>query len=207
MTVGPRLPRVSIVATLAAGSAVLAATLAVAAGSWPFYGLGTLGAAIGFGGSLLSGPVPWRDPARSHSRGADLAIGAAVGVAAFAGFAAAKLVVDRIAALDHAVASVLERADTGRFALVLFVALANAVGEEAFFRGALYDALPVRHRSLAAVALYVGVTAATLNISLVTAAVVMGALFTGVRARSGGVLVPAVTHVVWSVCMLTLLPR
>ena len=66
------------------------------------------------------------------------------GVAAFGAFYAAALVVRRIPLLDEAITSVLSYATRGTGPLVLTTALANAVAEEVFFRGALYAALAER---------------------------------------------------------------
>ena len=89
-------------------------------------------------------------------------------------------------------------------------ALVNGVAEELFFRGLVMDAT-MRFGSLAAVsistALYVGVTAVGGNNALTAAALVMGALFAIERVVARGLLVPIVTHLVWSTLMIIALPR
>ena len=64
----------------------------------------------------------------------------------------------------------------GRLALVLAVALVNGLGEELFFRGALFDALGSRNPVASSPVIYVAVTATTGNIALVVAAGVDGNL-------------------------------
>ena len=60
---------------------------------------------------------------------------------------------------------------------MLAIALVNGVGEELFFRGALYAALPPRSAVFGTTIVYVCVTAVTFNVALVIAALVMGTIF------------------------------
>jgi membrane protease YdiL (CAAX protease family) len=89
---------------------------------------------------------------------------------------------------------------------VLLTTYANAVGEELFFRGALYAALPPGHAAVTSTAVYALATTATRNPSLVLAAGVMGALFTLQRRASGGLQAPLITHLTWSTLMVRYLP-
>ncbi|MDN5860797.1 MAG: hypothetical protein L0H84_19510, partial [Pseudonocardia sp.] len=75
-----------------------------------------------------------------------------------------------------------------------------------YFRGAVYAAAAGRRPVLAATSAYVLATLATRNPALVFASGLMGTLFAAQRAATGGVAAPAITHVVWSVLMLRLLP-
>ena len=54
---------------------------------------------------------------------------------------------------------------------------------------------------------YVLVTAFTLNVALVVAAIVMGTIFAFQRRATRSVLAPVVTHLTWSTLMLLALPR
>jgi len=90
---------------------------------------------------------------------------------------------------------------------VLALALANAVAEELFFRGALLDAIDTRHAALWATMAYVIVTAPSGNVALVAAAAVMGSLFMAERLSSGGVLASIVTHATWSTLVLLAFPH
>ena len=82
----------------------------------------------------------------------------------------------------------------------------NGLGEEVFFRGALYGALGERHPVAASTAVYTLATVPTRNPALVLAAGVMGTLFGLQRRASGGLQAPALTHLTWSTLMLRYLP-
>lgn len=192
---------------LAAGTALLGATLAVPAGSALFFGLGLLAAAAWIAGALLSGPVPWRH-ADGRSPGlVGIATPLLLGVGLFGAFVAVKLIADRMPMLSDSVASVLERADAGSRALVLVVALVNAVGEEMFFRGALHSAFDDRHPTASTTLIYTVVTITTLEPGLIAAALVVGLVFSAQRRITGSVLAPILTHVTWSTLVLFFLPR
>ena len=196
--------RVVVVATLGVGAALLAATLAAPPGSVLFSVLGILVAATWVLGGVLSGPLHL-----GRRRGGRRAVVTplVLGVVLFVAFSVATLVAQRLPLVAGAVDRVLAKADGGPRAVVLVVALANGVGEEVFFRGAVHAALG-RHRPvLWATAVYVLVTVATLNVALVLAAVVMGAVFAAERQATGGILAPLVTHLTWSTLVLFLLPR
>jgi len=187
------------------GTALLAATLRVSPGSTGFTVLGVLVAATWTVGALASGPIPLQ-PDR------DLAWRAfvgpfAVGVAAFGAFVAVYLVARNLPLVGPALDGVLDTADAGPTAIVLFVALVNGAGEELFFRGALHAALEPHRPAIATTIVYVVVTAATGNVALVIAAAVMGTLFSLERLFTRGVLAPVVTHLTWSTLMILALPR
>ena len=90
---------------------------------------------------------------------------------------------------------------------MLAIALVNGVGEELFFRGALYAALPPRSAIFGTTVVYVCVTVVTFNVALVIAALVMGAIFGVQRRATRSVLAPMVTHLTWSTLMLLALPH
>jgi hypothetical protein len=199
--------RLVVAATLAVGAALLAATVATPQGSMAFYALALLVAATWLAGSLASGPLHLgRRGGRTDER-RQLLAPALVGIAAFAGFAAASLIAKRLPWLSGPLDSVLERADAGSIALVVVVALVNGAAEEVFFRGALFSALGSRRAAPGSTIGYALVTAATLNAALVIAAVVMGAVLCAERRSTHGVLAPIVTHLVWSTLILLALPR
>jgi membrane protease YdiL (CAAX protease family) len=101
----------------------------------------------------------------------------------------------------------LARADKGPVVVVLAVALVNGLGEEMFFRGALFGALEDHRPVLSSTVIYVAVTVATGNIALVAAAAVMGAIFALQRAHTGSIVASTVTHLGWATLMLLALPR
>jgi len=198
--------RLVVAGTLVAGAVVLGATLAAPRGSLAFTLLGVLLAAIWVTGSAAAGPLhvgPSTDRTESTR---SLLAAIVVGGLAFVAFLGASLVAHRLPGLDGAVDSVLATADAGPPAVVLAIAVVNAVAEERFFRGALPVAVVGNHRAAIATALYVLVTAATLNIALVVAAAAMGTVFMLERLATGGILAPTLTHVTWSTLMLLALP-
>ncbi len=195
-----------LLGALALGSALLAATVRVQSDSAAFTILALLLAATWVIGAFASGPITARP-------GSDLRLPSAVlgavliGVLAFLLFVVAAAIARHLPFADDAVDSVLETKDEGRGWLVLVVALVNAVAEELFFRGALYTALRDRRPLITATLVYVAVTAATGNVALVVAAVVMGSILTLERAATRGVIVPIITHMTWSTLMLLALPH
>jgi uncharacterized protein len=164
-------------------------------------------AAIWVAGSAAAGPLHLgRSTDRTESRHSWLAA-IVLGGLAFVAFLGASLVARHVPGLDGAVDSVLATADAGPTALVLAIAVVNAVAEERFFRGALPVALVGGHRAVVATAVYVLVTVATLNVALVVAAAVMGTVFMLERLATRGILAPTLTHVTWSTLMLLAIPR
>lgn len=199
-----------------AGASLLAVTLQLHRGSTWFAVLGVLTAVVWVGGALWSGPIPLRSAQPRPAQG--LVPAALIGVAAFAGFAAASEAARHLPVLSGALSSVLGKADATPLGLVLLVTLANGLGEEVFFRGAIHAlvasgrfttsaASASKAAGLVTAVLYVLVTLATGNAALVVAAVIMGAVFGLERMASGGVLAPIVTHLTWSALMVLALPR
>jgi membrane protease YdiL (CAAX protease family) len=193
-------------ATLVVGTGLLATTLRVRPTSGWFSALGFLAAAAWILGGLLSGPLPLR-PERPAAWRTVALPAVALGVIAFLGFLAADLVGQQLAWISGALTSILGKAHAGPWALVLAVALVNGVAEEIFFRGALLAALEPRRPAVTATVIYVAVTAATGNLALVVAAVVMGTIFTLERLSTRSLLAPIATHLSWSTLTLLLLPR
>jgi uncharacterized protein len=88
----------------------------------------------------------------------------------------------------------------------MLTALANGLGEEVFFRGALFAAIGGRHPVLASTAIYTLAATATRNPALMLASATMGALFGLQRRATGGIQAPVLTHLTWSTLMLRFLP-
>jgi membrane protease YdiL (CAAX protease family) len=194
-----------VAVTLLVGGTLLGISLATEPGERRFYPLLLALAAVWIVGALASGPVPFRagiGRVRWGECGRPIAIGLAVGAA----FLVGGLVIHEIDPLRDYATDVFDHARRGNTALVWLLALANGVGEEMFFRGALYAAA-ARHRPLlVSTVVYVAVTAGTGNPLLVLAAVLMGAIFAAQRAVTGGVLAPMLTHLTWSLVVLAALP-
>ena len=196
--------RAVVALTLAVGCALLGVSLATAPGDTVFYPLLLAVALVWTVGGLASGPVPFRPRPDSSSNAWVRPV--AVGLLAAGLFLAGALVIHEIEPLREYAADVLDHARRGNAVLVGLLTLANGFGEEIFFRGALFAAVGPRRRLLVTTAVYVAATAVSGNPLLVFAAVLMGSLFGWQRQRSGGVLDPLLTHLTWSLVMLTALP-
>lgn len=196
-----------VAATSVVGAGLLGASLSTRPGSREFYlSTATVAGAWAVGG-LASGPLHlgWIET-RDATLRRPVLTPVATGVGVFGLFYGAALVARRVPVLDAAIADVLLFADEGDDGLVLLTTLANGLGEEVFFRGALYAALRDRHPVVSSTAVYTLATTTTRNPALVLAAAVMGGLFALQRRASGGIQAPAITHVVWSALMLRHLP-
>jgi len=200
--------RRKVVATTSlAGAGLLGVSLSTKPDSVPFYAL-TLGvAATWSGGGLASGPLHlgWLED-RDHDLRRPVVTPIATGVAAFGVFYAGALVARRIPILAEAISSILEFAEQGKMPLVLLTTYANGLGEEIFFRGALYSALPSHQAAVASTGIYALATSTTRNPSLVLAALVMGSIFAAQRRATGGLEAPVLTHLTWSTLMVRYLP-
>lgn len=199
--------RVVVAVTLVVGSVVLGLTLRIEPGDESFY-LGALAlAAVWVVGALAAGRlhVGW-----AHTRDAGLARPVvqpvALALLAVAIFVVGALVVGRVPWVAARIDDVLDHARYGSLGPIWVVTVVTGVGEELFFRGALYAAVERWHPIAVTTVVYVAATAATGNFALALAALVLG-LITGAQRRvTGGVLAPTITHVVWSSAMLLLLP-
>lgn len=204
--VGARRRRV-VAATSLAGAGLLGASLSTRPGSKQFYLSTGAVAAVWTLGGIVSGPLHlgWIE-SRDASRRRPVVTPVLTGVGAFGLFYGAALVARRIPVLDDAISRVLVFADEGDDRLVLLTTLANGIGEEVFFRGALYAALGDAHPVVSTTAVYALATTTTRNPALVLAAGVMGTLFSLQRRASGGLQAPLLTHLTWSTLMVRHLP-
>jgi membrane protease YdiL (CAAX protease family) len=115
------------------------------------------------------------------------------------------LVAAEIPALREPASELLAHADADAVAVVV-LALLNAVAEELFFRGALYDAVPASTAVATTAAVYAVTTLGSDVVLLTVAAVVLGVVTALLRRSTGGVLAPIAAHVTWSTGMLLVLP-
>ena len=196
-----------VVVSSVLGAGVLGVSMSTTPGSTRFYVLTLTAAGTWTVGGLLSGPLHlgWIE-GRDRRLRRPFLTPIATGVAAFGFFYAAALVARRIPPLDAAITHVLAFAEQGSGPLVLLTTCANGVGEEIFFRGALYAALPHHQAVAASAAVYTLATVATRNPSLVLAAGVMGVLLGLQRRASAGLQAPLLTHLTWSTLMVRYLP-
>lgn len=191
------------------GAVVLGFLLRLVPGSTAFY-VTSLGVAlVWFAGAFASGPLHLgripigTDPAGPTKRPitAPLAIGAALALF----FVAGGLVVAQVPWLSDQVAKVISYADAGSLPILIVITATNGIAEELFFRGALYAAI-TRYPILWSTLAYVIATAATGNIMLAFAAILLGLVVGLQRRASGGILAPIITHLTWSLSMLVTLP-
>lgn len=196
-----------VIGTSFVGASVLGLSLATRPNSASFYVLTMTAAGTWTVGGMWSGPLHlgWIEGRDQHLRRPWITP-VATGAGAFAFFYACALVARRIPFLDRAVRKVLQFAEQGNLPLVLLTTYANGVGEEIFFRGALYAALPHRYAVITSTGVYALATVTTRNPSLVLAATVMGSLFALQRRASGGLQAPVLTHLTWSTLMVRYLP-
>jgi membrane protease YdiL (CAAX protease family) len=196
-----------VAATSLLGATVLGLSLSTQPGSRRFYVLTLSTAATWIAGGLASGPLHlgW-----IQTRDLDLRrpvlTPLATGAGAFGFFYLCALAVRRVPTLDRAVGRVLDFAGHGNGPLVLLTTYANGVGEEVFFRGALYATLTPERAVATSTAVYALATTTTRNPALVLAAGVMGALLGMQRRASGGIQAPLITHLTWSTLMVRYLP-
>jgi CAAX protease family protein len=190
------------------GALVLAVALrGTASGSVEFYGATLLLALVWTVGAFASGPI------HLGRVGVDEELAARpilqpilIGLGLAAAFVGGAFVVRLVPPLADQVRNVLELAGEGPAGVpLLVVTVLNGIAEELFFRGGLYAAIRRRQVPITAIA-YAIATAATGNVMLAFAALVLGVVVGLERRASGGILAPVLTHLVWSVTMLYALP-
>jgi membrane protease YdiL (CAAX protease family) len=200
------------------GALVLAFALGrTATGSAQFYGATLLLALVWTIGAFASGPIHLGRVGLDETVAArpilqPILVGLGLSLVFVAGAFIVRVLppldLGPVGALDlaHQVRKVLGYAGEGSNALLLLlVTVLNGIAEELFFRGALYAAIRRRQVPITAVA-YAVATAATGNVMLAFAALVLGVVVGLERRASGGILAPVLTHLVWSVAMLYALP-
>ncbi|ROR52956.1 hypothetical protein EDD41_0075 [Luteococcus japonicus] len=205
---GPLRRRVVCLVTVVAGALLLRASLSVAPGDRLFYPATASLALLWLVGARLSGPVV---PGHAHSSRGGRASHAVVQSLVWGGlllviFLAGALVVSQVPWLSVPVQDLLDHARRGSLPIVALLTALNGLGEEYFFRGALFQALPRHRQVLVSTVLYSVVTAFSGIPLLVLAAAMLGAVVGLQRRATGGFLAPTITHLVWSLGMLFLLP-
>lgn len=199
--------RVVSALTLVVGAVLLAVTLRIPPGDESFYVGGLALAGVWAVGGLAAGRlhVGW---AHTHESGLARPVVQPVALALLAVgvFVAGAVVVGAVPWLADRVDAVLDHARYGSLPIVWLITVVTGVGEELFFRGALFAAVGSRHALAVTTVVYTLVTAATGNVMLTFAALLLGLLTGAQRRVTGGVLAPVITHVIWSSSMLVLLP-
>lgn len=160
-------------------------------------------------GGLLSGPVQV-GASRTRDGGED---GRAVlqalvlGVLLVGAFLAGAFLIAGFPVLREPVEALLAHTRLGSLPVVAALAVLVGVAEELYFRGGLYAAVGGRAAVPLTAAIYLVITVPSGVPLLVFAAAVLGVVLGLQRRITGGVLAPIVTHVVWSLGMLFLLPN
>jgi len=198
--------RIVVVTALVAGAVLLGFSLSIRPGDSTFYALTGAVAVVWTVGGLASGPlhlgyIPFRGGPRRP-----VLTPLVTGLVAAGVFVAGALAVRELQPLGDDVENVLAHAQQGSTALIVVVTLANAIGEEIFFRGALFAAIDRRYPVVISTIVYAIATLATANPMLVFAALTLGPVFGLQRRASGGILAPMITHATWSMIMLFALP-
>jgi membrane protease YdiL (CAAX protease family) len=195
--------RVLVAAVLVLGAVLLSIALNTPHGSNMFFVL-TLALPLVWGlGSWATGPLHLGRRAGRRALFGPVVVAVGLWLVFVAGDQLFRLV----PFLADQVAEILRRADDGPLWLAYVVALSNAVGEEAFYRGALYSACGRHNPVLWSTVVNVAVTAASGNLALCVAAAFTGTVFGLERRATRGFLAPMITHLAWSALMLAALPR
>lgn len=193
------------VIVLILGAILLHLSLTSEPGRGGFYPASVALAVTWAGGAFLAGGVPL---ARStYAERFSARAGVALGVALVLVFSVGGLVVGAIPAINDTIHDVLVYSTRGSFLAVLIIAVGTGACEELFFRGALFTALAGHHPVVSTTVIYALVTCATGNPMLVFAAALLGALTARQREITGGVLAPILTHGIWSLGMILILPH
>lgn len=158
-------------------------------------------------GAFASGPLHLGGARWRGRNQRPVVSGTTIGLLLGGVFIAGGLIVREIPAIADYVTRLLRYTDQGSWRLTLAIALLAAVGEELFYRGALYTALGRHNPLLISTTIYVVATlASSQNPMLAFAAVVLGTVCALERRATGGVLAPILTHFVWTLVVLLGLP-
>jgi len=184
---------------LAVGSFMLAWSLRVAPGEPTYYAAAIAVTATWIVGGLVSGRVYL-----GSRRGIVAAI--VVGTLLLAAFLGLAALLSPVPVLHDSLLLLLGHFRWGILPVTAALALLNSVGEELFFRGSLYAAVGGRQALLVTTLVYAVATIPTGIPMLALAAALLG-FVTGLQRRAtGGVLAPMITHVIWTLGMIFLLP-
>ncbi|MEB4210336.1 type II CAAX endopeptidase family protein [Mycobacterium sp. 94-17] len=198
--------RIVVAIALVIGASVLGYSLRRHPGEFSFYWLTLALAGVWTAGALISGPLHLGGICWRGRNQRPVITGTSVGLLVGGAFVAGALVAREIPAVATLITRVLLYAHQGSFLLVVMITVINGVAEELFFRGALYTALGRHHPVLISTVLYTAATMASGNAMLGFAAVILGTVCALERRASGGVLAPVLTHFVWGLIMVLVLP-
>ena len=199
--------RIAVAFVLVIGAVLLGYSLGLEPGDASFYWLTLVLAAVWTVGALASGPLHLGGVRFRGRNQRPVITGTVVGLAVGSAFVLGGLVAREIPALAGYVTRVLEFANYQTLWLMVFSILLNGIAEELFFRGALYTALEKHHPAIVSTIIYtIAIFVATRNPMLAFAALILGSVCAWERRATGGVLAPILTHMVWGLIMVLVLP-
>ena len=197
--------RVVVAVTLVLDAVLLALSLRIQPGDAAFYPA-TFGlAVILLGGAWLARPKLRHDLGEEARPGPQVVTGLVVGAVLLVVFLVGAVVVAQVPSQSGPVRQLLAHATEGSLPIVLAITVVNGFAEEAFYRGALYDATFGRLAIPLTTVLYTVVTALSGIPLLALAAFALGVVAAVLRRLTRGILAPIAAHLVWSVGMLLLL--
>ena len=199
--------RIVVAFVLVIGGVLLGYSLGLQPGDASFYWLTLVLAAVWTVGALASGPLHLGGVRFRGRNQRPVITGTVVGLAVGSAFVLGALVAREVPALAGYVTRVLEFANYQTLWLMVFSIMLNGIAEELFFRGALYTALEKHHPAIVSTIIYtIAIFVATRNPMLAFAALILGSVCAFERRATGGVLAPILTHMVWGLIMVLVLP-
>lgn len=198
--------RIVVAITLVVGAAVLGYSLRRHPGESSFYWLTLALAGVWTAGALISGPLHLGGICWRGRNQRPVITGTGVGLLLGGAFVVGGLIARQITPVAELITRVLLYAHHGWYPVIVAITLINAFAEEVFFRGALYTALGRYHPLVISTVLYTCATLASGNPMLGFAAIILGTVCALERRATGGVLAPVLTHLVWGLIMVLVLP-
>jgi CAAX protease family protein len=198
--------RVIVAITLLVGAVVLGFSLRRHPGESTFYWLTLALAGVWVAGGFTSGPLHLGGICWRGRNQRPVITGMTIGVLLGGVFVIGGLIAREIAPVAELITRVLLYAHHGWYPVIVAITLVNGVAEEVFFRGALYTALGRYHPVVISTVLYTCATLASGNPMLGFAAIILGTVCAFERRATGGVLAPVLTHLVWGLIMVLVLP-
>jgi membrane protease YdiL (CAAX protease family) len=198
--------RFMVAITVVVGAGVLGFSLRRHPGDASFYWLTLVLAGVWTAGALVSGPLHLGGICWRGRNQRPVITGTGVGLLLGGAFVVGGLIVRQIAPVAELITRVLLYAHHGWYPVIVAITLINGVAEEVFFRGALYTALGRYHPVVISTLLYTCATLASGNPMLGFAAIILGTVCAVERRATGGILAPVLTHLVWGLIMVLVLP-
>ena len=199
--------RVVVTIVLLLGAAALSLALRRQPGEPAFYWWSLALASVWALGAFISGPLHLGGARWRGRNQRPVVSGTVIGLLLGGVFIVGGLIVREIPVVAELITRLLHYTDQGSWRLTMAVALLAAVGEELFYRGALYTALARHHPLLISTVIYaIATLASSRNPMLAFAAIILGTVCALERRATGGVLAPILTHFVWTLVVLLALP-